>query len=92
LAGLAGHAEKANVRPESQPSSRPTRQGAKQNGPSKKAPPIVTHAETSAIIKPKASRDVGLTVRIEVNLPASGDQETYDRIFKSIRTNLIDAE
>ncbi|MPZ18119.1 MAG: hypothetical protein GEV06_09440 [Luteitalea sp.] len=33
--------------------------------------------------------DVGLTVRIEINLPASGDQETYDRIFKSIRENLL---
>lgn len=32
---------------------------------------------------------VGLTVRIEINLPASGDQETYDRIFKSIRENLL---
>jgi hypothetical protein len=36
-------------------------------------------------------RDVGLTVRVEINLPADGDQETYDRIFKSIRENLIDA-
>lgn len=32
---------------------------------------------------------VGLTVRVEVNLPASGDQETYDRIFQSIRKNLL---
>lgn len=32
---------------------------------------------------------VGLTVRIEVNLPATGDQETYDRIFQSIRKNLL---
>ena len=32
---------------------------------------------------------VGLTVRIEVNLPADGDQATYDRIFKSIRENLL---
>ena len=31
----------------------------------------------------------GLTVRIEINLPASGDQDTYDKIFKSIRSNLI---
>ena len=37
-------------------------------------------------------RNVGLTVRVEINLPADGDQETYDRIFKSIRENLIDAE
>jgi hypothetical protein len=32
---------------------------------------------------------VGLTVRIEINLPADGDQDTYDRIFKSIRENLL---
>jgi hypothetical protein len=32
---------------------------------------------------------VSLTVRIEVNLPAGGDQDTYDRIFKSIRENLM---
>ena len=30
-----------------------------------------------------------LTVRIEVNLPAGGDQSTYDAIFKSIRANLM---
>lgn len=35
---------------------------------------------------------IGLTVRIEVNLPADGDQQTYDRIFRSIRKNLIDGE
>ncbi|MBS1910621.1 MAG: DUF5343 domain-containing protein [Bacteroidetes bacterium] len=35
------------------------------------------------------SGGVGLTVRIEINLPADGDQETYDRIFKSIRENLL---
>jgi hypothetical protein len=37
----------------------------------------------------KTERDVGLTVRIEIILPADGTQETYDRIFKSIRENLI---
>lgn len=35
-------------------------------------------------------REIGLTVRIEINLPADGTQETYDRIFKSIRENLLD--
>lgn len=39
-----------------------------------------------------ASRDVGLTVRIEVNLPPQGDQETYDRIFRSIREHLLNAK
>lgn len=38
----------------------------------------------------KGRRDVGLTVRIEINLPAGGSKETYDNIFKSIRANLID--
>ncbi len=33
---------------------------------------------------------VSLAVRIEVNLPAGADQETYDKIFQSIRANLID--
>lgn len=33
----------------------------------------------------------GLTVRIEINLPAQADQETYDRIFKSIKENLLNA-
>jgi Family of unknown function (DUF5343) len=37
-------------------------------------------------------RDVGLTVRVEVNLPAAADQETYDRIFRSIRENLLNAK
>jgi len=37
----------------------------------------------------KRENDFGLTVRIEINLPAGGDQETYNRIFKSIRENLL---
>lgn len=35
------------------------------------------------------SHGMALTVRIEINLPAGGDQDTYDRIFKSIRANLL---
>ncbi len=33
--------------------------------------------------------DVAMTVRIEINLPSDGSQDTYDAIFKSIRANLI---
>lgn len=33
--------------------------------------------------------DMALTVRIEINLPAEGTQETYDAIFKSIKANLF---
>lgn len=33
--------------------------------------------------------DMGLSVRIEVNLPPGGDAETYDAIFASIRKHLM---
>lgn len=35
-----------------------------------------------------AKRDMALTVRIEINLPAEGSKQTYDNIFKSIKDNL----
>lgn len=37
-------------------------------------------------------KNFGLTVRIEINLPVAPDQETYDRIFKSIRENLLNGQ
>lgn len=37
----------------------------------------------------KAKPDMALTVRIEINLPTEGTQETYDAIFKSIKANLL---
>jgi len=43
--------------------------------------------------KPKigtTEKDIGLTVRVEINLPTDGSKETYDNIFKSIKENLID--
>ena len=40
----------------------------------------------------RKSRDIGLTVRVEINLPAVADQATYDMIFRSIRENLIDVK
>lgn len=33
---------------------------------------------------------VGVTVRIELNLPSTNDQDVYDKIFRSLRENLID--
>ncbi|KAB2686570.1 hypothetical protein F9K82_19655 [Brucella pseudogrignonensis] len=38
----------------------------------------------------RSKKDMALTVRIEINLPAEGSQETYDNIFRSIKANLID--
>jgi len=50
--------------------------------------PLRGQTESARLSQP----DYGLTVRIEVNLPGSGDQETYDRIFRSIRENLLNAK
>lgn len=90
LAALSGHADvptpKAAVSAKKQT---PVTEGSKpkskpQNKSSSKVAVSATEAPASGQHAP-----VGLTVRIEVNLPASGDQETYDRIFQSIRKNLI---
>lgn len=80
LAGLGGH---GTVPESSAPKISSKPKAAKPKAGKSKAetpPPVAEH---------KGNRDIGLTVRIEVNLPPSGDQETYDRIFRSIRENLL---
>lgn len=63
--------------------------------PKKAAPPAPKKPVATGVddIQPSASYDMpfGLTVRVEINLPTDGSQATYDRIFKSIKENLIDA-
>jgi len=61
---------------------------------SKLTPPEAERASSesrSQVPLKNLSPNVGLTVRVEVNLPADATQEAYDRIFQSIRKNLIDA-
>ena len=90
LAAISGHGEMFVPRATLGP---PKSSGTKAAPKAKAAKP-----ETIAVTQPQgANRDasagrVGLTVRVEVNLPANGDQETYDAIFQSIRKNLIDIE
>lgn len=84
LAALAGHAE----RPEAAATKKSVPKAAKN--PAQKTTgtkPPLTPPPTPLV---EAEPRVGLTVRIEVNLPSGGDQQTYDNIFKSIRKNLID--
>lgn len=40
----------------------------------------------------QASGLAALTVRIEINLPVSDDQDVYDKIFRSIRANLLNEQ
>ena len=93
LAALAGHASLPPPK---------TSAPAQPKKTVKKAAPAKTKADAAAGdagTPPPLVKDagvtpngggIGLTVRIEVNLPASADQLTYDRIFQSIRKNLID--
>jgi hypothetical protein len=88
LASLAGHGEVTA------PQKQSTK--AKETKPKAAKVKIEKASATGNGAQPQGEkgqvRDVGLTVRIEVNLPAAADQETYDRIFRSIRENLLNAK
>jgi hypothetical protein len=88
LAGLAGHEET------SAPQKQSTKPKDAKHGNAK-----VSVREPHRSIGDKVTstgsvqqKEVGLTVRIEVNLPAAADQKTYDMIFRSIRENLLNAK
>lgn len=51
----------------------------------------VTHSPSHETVIESKGKDFGLTVRIEINLPAGGDKDTYDAIFKSIKENILNA-
>ena len=89
FARLAGHEVAASstvgIQP-SKPKPKASPKAAKGPQPGKVEPQKFEDVATG-----KASRrDMAMTVRIEINLPANRSKETYDNIFKSIRANLID--
>ena len=100
LASLAGHAAPPQTRPTRTP-RRPSKAGPSRAPASKSVPAA---QDIGSDVQSDAARptirqqpqvginnhsDVGLTVRIEVNLPAGGDADTYDAIFASIKRHLI---
>jgi hypothetical protein len=86
LAGLSGHME-----PSAKSVSTPKKVATKSasNGRTKEVKGSKAEIGGGKNAPMNESRDLGLTVRIEINLPVAADQATYDRIFKSIRENLI---
>lgn len=88
LAALAGHGE---VPPIQKPSPK-SKETKPKSAKVKIAEPLLKPQGKVSPQDNEQPRDVGLTVRIEVNLPAAADQETYDRIFRSIRENLLNAK
>ena len=84
LASLAGHSELPSIRETKPKSPRKASENptARQKASKKSEQKVVEKEQPNG-------RNIGLTVRVEVNLPADGSQETYDMIFRSIRENLI---
>lgn len=86
LAGLSGYGDLPEVK-ERKPKAKTQAKGAKPKAEKKST------GKEGTVVTPNnpgsGNTDVALTVRVEVNLPADADQATYDRIFKSIRGNLI---
>lgn len=91
LAALAGHGETpAETQQQSKRGQRATRQVRNQTKNPQKGEP--TSSDTP--VQPDTPRvrtitNGGLTIRIEINLPVTDDQAIYDKIFQSIRANLI---
>ena len=90
LAALSGHADVPTPKAASavKKPKASVQEGSRNKATRPKKPPE-SGASSNEGNNGAGPSPVGLTVRIEVNLPASGDQETYDRIFQSIRKNLI---
>lgn len=96
LAAVGGKAELAPPRAPASPGSRkqskpkvPGKEAKNISNPTVSIPPIGQEIGDIGTGNKRNGNGVGLTVRIEVNLPSGADQGTYDNIFKSIRENLI---
>jgi len=88
LAGFSGHGEiPAGKSPNPKVGGKqvPKKKASQKSATSRKTQPEAVTIPPSSGTPPP----IGLTVRVEINLPPDGDQATYDRIFKSIRDNLL---
>ena len=85
LAGLAGHGDVPEAKPKR------AAKAAKLPRPTKMEPKNgqKTTQKEKIQLEHEVKGSFGLTVRVEVNLPADGTKETYDNIFKSIKENLL---
>jgi len=84
LAGLAGYGP-LPVEAKSTPTKKAS--PAKKKTPKAKSEKTTSVAATALPLVESSSPI--LTVRIEVNLPVTDDQAVYDKIFKSLRKNLL---
>lgn len=97
LAGLSGKTSPASSQTVAKPAgngqtaaktSKPARAATKKVNA--QTAPLAPHPpQQSFNLEKPAASPMALTARIEINLPAGGDQQTYDAIFKSIHENLL---
>ncbi len=95
LAALCGHADIPKVREGGAPKARtavPVNSGGQKSKMTRKAGSAESASRGVGSGLTNSESRIGLTVRIEINLPANGSQEVYDSIFQSIRRNLIDGK
>ena len=89
LRSLSGHEVQAEQKaPAAAGPKKPKVVTAKVQKPKAQEDPAATAAPAAGAGKAPVKSDIALTVRIEINLPAEGTQQTYDAIFKSIKANL----
>ena len=91
LAGLSGHGEVPELKSKKSQKAVGAPKATKAKASKAVPAPAQTDSLSSNNAPPKQneSASFGLTVRVEVNLPADGTKETYDNIFKSIKENLL---
>ncbi|MDQ2634895.1 MAG: DUF5343 domain-containing protein, partial [Pseudomonadota bacterium] len=80
---VAGHEAPAEPKaPAAAGAKKPRVAAAKVQKAKAEEGPAAAAAPAAGAVKAPAKSDIALTVRIEINLPAEGTQETYDAIFK----------
>jgi hypothetical protein len=91
LAGLSGHGDVPEPKSKKATKAAATPKAAKAKEVTKAQAPAQPDSIPSTGIHSKhpEGNGFGLTVRVEINLPADGTKETYDNIFKSIKENLL---
>lgn len=96
LGALAGHGElpatRANAQKTATSAAGPTKKKTAAAAPSTKPRPAngaLAEEKEKGLAKHESEREFGLSVKVEVNLPAGGDAATYDAIFASIKKHLM---
>lgn len=89
FAALSGHGEVVPAKKPNNSNSTKTTTKASKPKPVKKDKSSSSPQPVASGNVPSAVPDFGLSVKIEVNLPANADAETYDSIFRSIKKHLM---